>query len=208
MLPDYGVVIGKYQSHSTNQGKWMHVDLSIDASGVIYEAAVDVNEPNGQFQYRQLHNLDQKRFAGLSALPDGWHHLDSTPTSGAMDYARSPILGGPASLRTILASFWNSLAKPYKQHWTNVTGNEAGQALVAMLNNSRRIYAFGAPYTTGKGVHDVHCNQGDPPGPFRPLDGIWQDGCVFVTKADGTLSAYLGKFATQSLNTDDHGLPV
>lgn len=208
MLPDYGVVIGKYQGHTTNQGKWMHVDLNINAAGVNYQAAVDVNEPNGVFQYRQLHKLNKKLFSNIAGLPDGWHHLDSNPTSGAMDYARSPILGKPASLRGILAGFWNSVSKPYKQGWTNVTGNEAGQALIAMVTASTRIFAFGAPYTTGKGVHDVHCNQGDPPGQFRPLDGIWQDGCVFVTKTDGTLSAYLGKFATQSLHTDNHGLPI
>jgi uncharacterized protein YukJ len=59
-----------------------------------------------------------------------------------------------------------------------------------------------------EGVHDVHCNQGDPPGQFRVLDGIWQDGCVFALKADGTLSAYLGKFSSQSLNTDNNGILI
>ncbi len=32
--------------------------------------------------------------------------------------------------------------------------------------------------------------------------------CVFAMKGDGTLSAYLGKFSTQSLNTDNNGLPI
>jgi hypothetical protein len=35
-----------------------------------------------------------------------------------------------------------------------------------------------------------------------------QDGCVFALKADGTLSAYLGKFTTQTLNTNNQGLPA
>jgi uncharacterized protein YukJ len=51
-------------------------------------------------------------------------------------------------------------------------------------------------------------NQGDPPGPFQHLDGIWQDGCVIVEKPDGTLRGYFGKFVTQSLNTDNNGLPI
>ena len=89
-----------------------------------------------------------------------------------------------------------------------MTGNEAGNALIAMVTGSTKVFAFGAPYTSGFGVHDVHCNQGDPPGPFQHLDGIWQDGCVFAIKADGTLSAYLGKFSTQSLKTDNNGLPI
>ena len=74
--------------------------------------------------------------------------------------------------------------------------------------SSSKLFVFGAPYTTGFGVHDVHYNQGDPPGEFRALDGIWQDGGIFALAQDGTLSAYLGKFSTQSLTTDEHGIPL
>lgn len=208
MLPDYGVVIGQFVNYTTNQGQWLHVDLNINAAGVQYQAAVDVNEPNGLFQYQIFNNLDMGLFASISAMPDGWHHLDSNPTSGAMDYARSPILQRPLGCLAVFWAVWNAIFKTSFQTWTNVSGNEAGDALIAMVTGSTRVFAFGAPYTTGKGVHDVHCNQGDPPGQFRPLDGIWQDGCVFAIKADGTLSAYLGKFSTQSLNTDNNGIPI
>ena len=190
MLPSYGVVIGQSGNYSTEQGKWMHVIMNVEAAGVKYQAAVDVNEPNGLFQYQILNGLDQTLFAVDSKLKDGWHTLKSNASSGAMDYARSPIL-----------------TKALKPTWTNVTGNEAGEALVALLKVSTKVYVFGAPYTTGKGVHDIHCNQGDPPGQFRALDGIWQDGCVFILKSDKSLSAYLGKFSTQTLNTDGNGLP-
>ena len=76
-----------------------------------------------------------------------------------------------------------------------------------MITDSEKVYAFGEPYPSGLGVHNVHCNQGDPPGEHRSDDGIWQDGFVFAVKSDGTLSAYLGKFATQTLNTNNQGLP-
>ena len=208
MLPDYGVVVGQYVSYTTNQGQWMHVDLNINAANVQYQAAVDVNEPNGLFQYQVFNNLDLGLFAPISGLADGWHHLNSDPTSGAMDYARSPILQRPLGCLAVFWAILNSIFGTSYQTWTDVTGNEAGNALVAMVTGSTKVFAFGAPYTTGKGVHDVHCNQGDPPGPFQHLDGIWQDGCVFAIKADGTLSAYLGKFSTQSLNTDNNGLPI
>jgi len=190
MLPSYGVVIGQSGNYSTEQGKWMHVIMNVEAAGVKYQAAVDVNEPNGLFQYQILNGLDPTLFAVDSKLKDGWHTLKSNASSGAMDYARSPIL-----------------TKALKPTWTNVTGNQAGEALVALLKVSTKVYVFGAPYTTGKGVHDIHCNQGDPPGQFRALDGIWQDGCVFILKSDKSLSAYLGKFSTQTLNTDGNGLP-
>jgi uncharacterized protein YukJ len=77
-----------------------------------------------------------------------------------------------------------------------------------MLAGSTRIYVFGAAYTSGHGVHDVHCNQGDPRGHFGSADGVWQDGCVFVTREDGSLSAYLGKFSDQTLNTNSSGDPL
>ena len=208
MLPDYGVVVGQYVNYTTNQGQWLHVDLNINANRIVYQAAVDVNEPNGQFQYQVFNNLDISLFAPIMALNDGWHHLASNSASGAIDYARSPILQRPLGCLALLWTIWNAIFKTQYQTWTNVTGNAAGNALVAMVAGSQKVFAFGAPYTSGNGVHDVHCNQGDPPGQFRPLDGIWQDGCVFAIKGDGTLSAYLGKFSTQSLNTDNNGIPI
>ena len=57
-------------------------------------------------------------------------------------------------------------------------------------------------------MHDVHMNQGDPPGPFQHLDGIWQDGGVLVERPNGNLAGFFVKFVTQVLNTNDHGLPA
>ena len=54
---------------------------------------MDVNEVNGNFQYQVFNNLDLSLFAPISALADGWHHLDSNATSGAMDKARRRFSG-------------------------------------------------------------------------------------------------------------------
>jgi hypothetical protein len=208
MLPSYGVVVGQYVSNTTNQGQWLHVDLNINAGDRQYQAAVDVNEPNGLFQFQVFDKLDMSLFSPVSGFTPGWHQLAPTPASGAIDYARSPVLQRPLGCLALFWGIFNSIFRTNNQTWTNVTGNEAGEALISMVTGSTKVFAFGAPYTTGYGVHDVHCNQGDPPGPFQSLDGIWQDGCVFAIKSDGTLSAYLGKFSTQSLNTDNNGLPL
>ncbi|MBB6187550.1 DUF2278 family protein [Rhodanobacter sp. MP7CTX1] len=208
MLPSYGVVIGTYQNYTKNQGQWLHVDLNINAAKSVYQAAVDVNEPNGLFQYQVFNKLDSSLFTAISSLPDGYHHLASNAMSGAIDYARSPILQRPLGCLSVFFVIFDAIFRSNLQTWTNVTGDEAGNALVSLLGNSTKLYAFGAPYTSGNGVHDVHCNQGDPPGDKQSLDGIWQDGAVFALLQDGTLSAYLGKFSTQSLNTDGNGLPI
>ncbi len=207
-LPSYGVVVGNYLNYTREQGQWLHVDMNIQAGNSVYQAAVDVNEPSGLFQYQVFNKLDLNLFGPIQNLTDGWHQLASNATSGAMDYARSPIFQKPLGCLAIFWAILNAIFHTSGQTWTNVTGDEAGNALVAMVTGSRKVFAFGAPYTTGLGVHDVHCNQGDPPGQFQHLDGIWQDGCVFAVKADGTLSAYLGKFSTQTLNTDNNGLPL
>jgi hypothetical protein len=157
----------------------------------MFECAVDVNEPTGAFQYLILNNLDQSLFKRIAKLADGFHSLKRNSTSGAVDYARSPILNASPLI------------------WMNATGDEAGNALIAMVTGSNRVFVFGAPYVAGNGMHDVHCNQGDPVNStFHHFDAIWQDGCVFILKSNGTLSAYLGKFSTQSLKTDKNGYPV
>jgi uncharacterized protein YukJ len=57
-------------------------------------------------------------------------------------------------------------------------------------------------------MHDVHMNQGDPPGQFQVLDGIWQDGCVIAELPGNGLYGYFGRFLKQSMNTDIYCLPV
>jgi hypothetical protein len=191
MLPSYGVLIGGFDHSGQHQGRWLHALLYLSVNGTMYECAVDVNEPTGAFQYKILDNLDQKLFSKVGKLADGYHALKRKATSGAIDYARSPIVDATSSV------------------WLNVNGDEAGNALIAMVSTSTKVFVFGAPYVVGNGMHDVHCNQGDPiNSTFHHFDAIWQDGCVFVQKADGTLSGYLGKFSTQTLNTDSNGYPI
>ena len=208
MLGSYGVAIGNFTGYTTEQGQWFHVDMNIQVGENVYQAAVDVNESGGNFQYQVFNNLDQSLFTNIASKADGWYLLASNPTSGAMDYARSPIFQKPLGCLAVFWGVWNSIFGTNTQVWTDVTGNTAGQALVDMVTGSKKVYVFGEPYSSGLGVHNVHCNQGDPPGPHQKDDGIWQDGCVFALKADGSLSAYLGKFATQTLNTNNQGLPA
>ena len=209
MLPAYGVLIGPFDHSGEHQGQWLHALLYINANRQMYECAVDVNEPNGAFQYQVFNKLDASLFQTIASMPDGYHTLARNDSSGAMDYARSPIFQKPLGCLGAFLAVLNWLLQSNQQVWTDVTGDEAGQALIDMAQNSTRLFVFGAPYTTGFGMHDVHCNQGDPVNSqFHALDGIWQDGCVFALKTDGTLSAYLGKFASQTLNTDNNGFPA
>jgi len=97
---------------------------------------------------------------------------------------------------------WRSFA------WVMSDGDNALDVLEPLVQRAARIYIFGEPFTTGLGVHNVHYNQGDPPGPHQAENGTWQDGAVLTQAADGTIVVWQVKFNTQSLNTDDNGLPV
>lgn len=213
MLPAYGVVIGTYDHSGSHQGQWLHELLYLKAGGTLYECAVDVNEPAGIFQYMILGSLDQMLFQNISALADGYHDLARDSASGAIDYIRSPLIRQREGCLAAFNAFISKIlgAKPAPV-WKDVTGNEAGNALVGMVQSSVRVYVFGAPYShpnPSPGMHDIHMNQGDPvASAFHPLDGIWQDGCVIVNGSDGGLTGYFGKFATQSLSTDANGSPA
>jgi Uncharacterized conserved protein (DUF2278) len=95
--------------------------------------------------------------------------------------------------------------------WVDSTGDNALDALGPHLQAASRICIFGEHYEDGtNGVHDVHMNQGDPPGTqwYLTDDGIWQDGGVACQKPDGSVVIWQVRFKTQSLHTDDQGHPV
>ncbi|HMG12110.1 MAG TPA: DUF2278 family protein, partial [Gemmatimonadaceae bacterium] len=113
-------------------------------------------------------------------------------SSGALDYVRHDGLTGTSG-------------------WILQSGDNLIAELNALIAGVERLYIFGATYSTGIGVHDVHMNQGDPNGSsFQALDGIWQDGGVLFQYggAQPRLEMLQIKFETQSLYTDDHGLPI
>jgi uncharacterized protein YukJ len=87
-------------------------------------------------------------------------------------------------------------------------GDNALNVLETRLAAGNRVFIFDALYTSGLGVHDVHMNQGDRPGQFQHLDGRWQDRGTIIERPGGELVAVLTKFETQSLRTDNNGLPT
>lgn len=240
----YGVAIGTFASFTREDpsdfGHWYHGKLRIDTPAGQYEAALDVDTPSGVgVSYRVVTDLTTASIPGTVALANGFHALASTPSSGALDYVRSPLLRdgwviqrarwsigalyarsrsraeqpwGPSLLDPLLLRLrrwfgwlplhWRSFP------WVASDGDNALDVLEPLVQNAARIYIFGEPYTSGLGVHNVHYNQGDPPGPHQDEDGIWQDGAVLAQAPDGAITVWQVKFNTQSLHTDDNGLPL
>lgn len=218
-LPAYGVLVGTLNRYEReppdNFGRYFHGFVYVDAPAGQYKCAVDVATPDGtNVEHRELHGLNTDLFASISNLADGWHRLASNDHSGALDYVRSPVLNQrPRGCVFVVFNWFMNLLNQILMRWqdtgwTKSDGEDALDAMERLFGDVGRIYVFGAPFTSGLGVHDIHMNQGDPPGPFQHLDGIWQDGAVVVMAASGQLNCFLTKFGTQSLSTDDHGLPL
>lgn len=220
-------------------GHWYHGKLRLDTPAGEYETALDVDTPSGPgVSYRVVTDLTTADLSDIVRLSDGFTLLASTATSGALDYVRSPVLRdgwvvahvrrliseraarsrpvapwGPSSLDSVLSRIrpvsamlpvhWRSFP------WVTSDGDNALDVLEPLLRAAARIYVFGEPFDQGLGVHNVHCNQGDPDGSsHQPDDGTWQDGAVMAQAPDGAITVWQVRFNSQSLHTDDQGLPV
>jgi hypothetical protein len=194
----YGVVIGTIHRHfieePDEEGRWPHYHIEVDTPAGIYECVINLkSRTETRIEYRDYRNLDPAGFTGILALADGFHPLPTTNASGALDFARHPALQDPCS------RFWLE------------SGVNAIELMQYYLINVARVFVFGEPYEIGRGVHNVHCNQGDPPSaPQAPENAIWQDGGVLYqyAAAQPRLSVFLTKFESQSLDTDDDGHPL
>lgn len=232
----YQVGIGRFVEFSSDPdvdfGDFFHGHIKIrvpkDGQEVEFNSAIDLNSPNGGIEYFFATNLDQSKFTTISSLPNGIHRLANNSTSGALDYKRSELISAPLGCVTVWLVFLEWLTGRRQPRgttpWTLNSGLRARDQLRSMFSSPEdieRIYLFGEPYTYGgEGVHNVHCNQGDPlpdrsdPEYDRKMawyreNGIWQDGAVIVKyRSDNRLAGFFVKFLMQTLNTDVNGHPI
>ena len=85
---------------------------------------------------------------------------------------------------------------------TNIylTGIIEKNVVQAINNDEYEVIAFGRLYANGKGLHDIHMNQGST-DKFRKNDASYSDGGLFFrNKRDNKITAVFIAFITQSLN--------
>ncbi|KAK0712032.1 hypothetical protein B0H67DRAFT_586847 [Lasiosphaeris hirsuta] len=79
--------------------------------------------------------------------------------------------------------------------------------ITAAIAQKATIYLFGSAFNNGKGIHNVHMNQGNPQR-FARDNGVYQDGALLIQFADHWAALFIG-FASQAVHTDDEtGQPV
>lgn len=112
---------------------------------------------------------------------------------------------GPVASRTMEGNFFS-----YAAPWNIGASAQALADLEAVIQGAARIIVFGEPFTYGgNGVHNIHQNQGDViGGGHDDENAIWQDGLTVAIRNDGTASAFMNRFGTQSDETDEDGRPI
>jgi hypothetical protein len=229
-LSNYGVVIGAFDHFTRDDpndyGQYFHGHIFVRVPNpggegtILFECACDVNTPLGVIEYFHVPGLDASKFQTVSAMADGHHYLPTlqdnlAPTHGALDYIRNSLISLPMGCLAIWYTILNGLMHQNNQVWKVNTGTEALDLLESIVtrNDVVKVYVFGARYddpneNPPQGMHDIHYNQGDPEGPHRSSDGIWQDGGVILKHQGGRLEGFFVKFGTQSLNTNNSGIPI
>ncbi|RXK85064.1 DUF2278 family protein [Chlorobaculum sp. 24CR] len=198
LFDGYGFLAGSLLRYGCDnrQDAWhyYHCSLLVRARGAVYRCVVDLDSKQRRdgIQWKVV-ELPHDRAAALRDHPDGWRFIGMDEESGALDYYRSEWLGPSAECVRAGCEEGASL-----HCWKYGTGNDAFRDLEPMLRRGRRIFVFGEPFRNGKGVHNIHQNQGDPPGSrWAAENGPWQDGAVMVERPDGSVAAFLCKFSTQ-----------
>ncbi|KFY68682.1 hypothetical protein V496_00895 [Pseudogymnoascus sp. VKM F-4515 (FW-2607)] len=70
------------------------------------------------------------------------------------------------------------------------------------ISNEATIYVYGSHFNDGKGIHNVHMNQGSPRRWERD-NGIYQDGGFILQFKDHWEAVFIG-FASQAVHTKDN----
>ena len=125
-LPNYGVLCGTFHDFKKEDpnefGQWYHGFIYVNTPNGIYECAVDVNSPTGEFEYQLLGALDKSMFTNVSSLSNGYHELPRNAASGAIDYIRSPFVKQARGCLALFLTIWNSIFHSNKKVWTKKKG--------------------------------------------------------------------------------------
>lgn len=122
----------------------------------------------------------------------GINYVTRGINTGALDYIRSNLFD-PKDM----------IIMPAAEAGLN---NDLFERLEAILIEARdrngTVYAFGEPYSDGRGIHNIHMNQGSIIERFKSTDGIWQDGGLLIQFPERWVAVFTA-FQSQCWHTDD-----
>jgi uncharacterized protein YukJ len=208
-LKQYSVLKGRAVDVRQGSGSSPHYQILVVDDTERYRIAINVQSQDGsEVLYHVDPRFDHPMLEQLVELAPGLHPVPPRPGGIALDLIRSNLLQ-PQDMVPL------PVQAPGPDNDLNEKIGTYAQR--AMADEEAEIYAFGEPwgpeerkrdnyfgFLPGRGIHDIHMNQGNPPGRFARDNGPWQDGgLVFrFPRQDQWVAVFL-KFATQAWHTDD-----
>ncbi len=198
-IPSYSVVKGTPAGLGSVSGSDPHYRFTLNVdSGTTVQVDVNVlSEDGSEIRYLIVNSFTPPDTQGLLNLPLGRTALDTGTSDLRIDYILEKNADG------------TPLVDPAKLQNLAVDDNSMQDLVADLLNqalgdSNSVIYAFGSYFADSNGVmgiHDIHMNQGNPPGAFAKDNGSWQDGAIFVqipSQGDAQWTALFIAFQTQS----------
>jgi len=220
----YSVLKGDPQSGAISKNARPHYLIEVAANGTNWQIAVNVESDVGtgssaQVLYKLDENWTPPDAAMLTALPIGVTPLVGKDANPAIDYLRTTIDGtkdgvpGQPSQPIVTRAQLTPLPLPGQTNAGNLHNAVIAYLNQAIADKNGTIYAFGALYTTGNGIHDIHMNQGNPKSDHSGDNGIWQDGLLVfqmpaANNGAGRWVAIYIAFQEQVWQTDPTGNPT
>jgi uncharacterized protein YukJ len=198
-LDTYGVLKATILDRRLATDRSDHYQLLCGVGTTRWRVAINAHsdDPPGEVAHATITAFAHPILERLDQLKEGWRVLK--PKDG-LDYIR-----GDLAKREQFHPL--PLSKPG-------ANNDLNELFDLHLRRGARAYAFGEPwgpdrdrdpffgFEHGRGIHNVHQNQGNV-RQFRRDDGVWQDGGLIVAAQNGRWTAILLRFQSQSWRTDD-----
>jgi uncharacterized protein YukJ len=199
-IQNYGLLTGRPISgglaYPQNRHNPPHYKIRVQAGSAVYEVAVNVqSRDQSQVLYYIDFAFQPPDLTGLLALSPGRIDLASEPGGLALDFLRQKL---------VTREQMHLLPLPSQGHGGQLLGAVQMVTDAAQQDPGAVLYAFGSNYTDG--IHDIHMNQGNPPGNHDEDNGAWQDGALllYLPAQHRWVGIFLA-FQTQSWTTDASG---
>ncbi|QJP13662.1 DUF2278 family protein [Starkeya sp. ORNL1] len=208
-LKNYAVLKGRPINNRLATGASPHYQVLVSENGTLHRIAINVRSQDGsEVQFLVRSSFEHPITDQLADLEEGLHPTESRPGGVALDFIRANLMQP-----------WELKPLPLSAAGPDNDLNEKIDAYVqrAMSDEDSMIYAFGETwgpennkadkyfgFKPGRGIHDIHFNQGNPPGRFADQNGPWQDGgLIFQFPTEKQWVAVFLKFQSQTWHSDD-----
>ncbi|MFD1142059.1 DUF2278 family protein [Larkinella insperata] len=211
-LDRYGILKGKAIDSKPGSTRSNHFQVHIRANGESHRIAINVyssDTRNRELQFLVLDPFQHPICDRIKDLPEGFTPVPSQPGGMALDFIRGNLFD--ISRMQILP--------PSQDGPDNDLNDKIGFYISQAINRQADVYAFGQKwgpeperpdqyfqFEPGNGIHDIHMNQGNPPGRYEGDNGVWQDGGVLIHfPEENRWIAYFLKFQSQTVHSEDGG---